>query len=119
MAEKRRGDGFCDSETCDSISHKPSVRTLQGSFLSVSFTLATQAPRNLAKMFRRESLVEICHSPIRDFHGGGDVKVFFFKTSGGWVNLKLKLPHFRVSDTCRFNFTPTLPLQEQLALRFT
>ena len=32
------------------------------------------------------------------------VQVFcfvFFKSSGGWVNIKLKLPHFHVSDTCR------------------
>ena len=26
---------------------------------------------------------------------------FFFKSSGGWVKIKLKLPHFHVSDTCR------------------
>ena len=25
---------------------------------------------------------------------------FFFKSSGGWVKIKLKLPHFNVSDTC-------------------
>ena len=25
----------------------------------------------------------------------------FFKSSGGWVKIKLKLPHFHVSDTCR------------------
>ena len=26
---------------------------------------------------------------------------FFFQSSGGWVKIKLKLPHFHVSDTCR------------------
>ena len=26
---------------------------------------------------------------------------FVFKSSGGWVKIKLKLPHFHVSDTCR------------------
>ena len=26
---------------------------------------------------------------------------FFFKSSGGWVKIKLKLPHFHVSDTRR------------------
>ena len=25
----------------------------------------------------------------------------FFKSSGGWVKIKLKVPHFHVSDTCR------------------
>ena len=25
----------------------------------------------------------------------------FFQSSGGWVKIKLKLPHFHVSDTCR------------------
>ena len=25
----------------------------------------------------------------------------FFLSSGGWVKIKLKLPHFHVSDTCR------------------
>ena len=25
---------------------------------------------------------------------------FFLKSSGGWVKIKLKLPHFHVSDTC-------------------
>ena len=33
---------------------------------------------------------------------------FFFKSSGGWAKIKLKLPHFHVSDT--------LPLQQQVAL---
>ena len=27
--------------------------------------------------------------------------VVVFKSSGGWVKIKLKLPHFHVSDTCR------------------
>ena len=27
----------------------------------------------------------------------------FFSCSGGWVKVKLKLPHFHVSDTCRVN----------------
>ena len=27
--------------------------------------------------------------------------LFFILSSGGWVKLKLKLPHFHVSDTCR------------------
>ena len=26
---------------------------------------------------------------------------FSFSSSGGWVKIKLKLPHFHVSDTCR------------------
>ena len=26
--------------------------------------------------------------------------VLFFKSSGGWVKIKLKFPHFHVSDTC-------------------
>ena len=26
---------------------------------------------------------------------------FFFLSSGGWVKIKIKLPHFHVSDTCR------------------
>ena len=56
----------CDSETFDSISNKLSVRNLQGSLLTISLVLATHVPRNLAKMFRRESLGEICHNRIRD-----------------------------------------------------
>ena len=28
------------------------------------------------------------------------VLFFFFKSSGGWVKIKLKLPQFHVSDTC-------------------
>ena len=27
---------------------------------------------------------------------------FFFKSSGGWVKIKLKLPHFHVSDTYKY-----------------
>ena len=27
----------------------------------------------------------------------------YFLSSGGWVKIKLKLPHFHVSDTCRVN----------------
>ena len=46
---------------------------------------------------------------------------FLFSSSGGWVKIKLKLPHFHVpgmyvSDTCRVSIQPTLPLQQQLAL---
>ena len=26
--------------------------------------------------------------------------LFFVKSSGGWVKIKLKLPHFHESDTC-------------------
>ena len=26
---------------------------------------------------------------------------FFFQSSDGWVKIKLKLPHFHISDTCR------------------
>ena len=42
-----------------------------------------------------------------------------FSSSGGWVKIKLELPHFHVlyvSDTCRVSIHPTLPLQQQLAL---
>ena len=38
-------------------------------------------------------------------HAAGDFfsffLFFFFKPSGGWVKIKLKLPHFHVSDTSR------------------
>ena len=44
------------------------------------------------------------------------LEVFYFiLTSGGWVKIKLKLPHFHVSDTC-VPIYPKLPLQQQLAL---
>ena len=36
--------------------------------------------------------------------------------SGGWVKIKLKLPHFHLSDTCCVSIKPTLPLQQELAL---
>ena len=40
----------------------------------------------------------------------------FFLSSGGWVNIKLKLPHLRcIEYMCQFN--ATLPLLQQLALR--
>ena len=32
-------------------------------------------------------------------------------SSGGWVKMKLKLPHFHVSDTSRCQLNPTPPLQ--------
>ena len=42
---------------------------------------------------------------------------FLFLSSGRWAKVKLKLPHFHVSDTtCRVSIKPTLPLQQQLAL---
>ena len=39
----------------------------------------------------------------------------FLFSSGGWVKIWVKLPHFHVSDTCRAvcQFNPTLPLQQQ------
>jgi len=39
----------------------------------------------------------------------------FFLTSGGWVKIKLNLPHFtyQIHVVCQFN--PTLPLQQQLS----
>ena len=36
--------------------------------------------------------------------------LFRFKSSGGWVKIKLNLPHFHVPDTIHvFHFNPTLP----------
>ena len=35
---------------------------------------------------------------------------FFFFSSGGWLKIKLKLPHFHVSVTCRAPIYPNAPV---------
>ena len=34
-----------------------------------------------------------------------------FLSSGGWVNIKVKLPHFHVSDACRVPIFPDAPVE--------
>ena len=48
--------------------------------------------------------------PARTLEGGKVIFFFFlFLSSGGWVKVKLKRPHFRVSDTRRVSIKPDAP----------
>ena len=45
----------------------------------------------------KRRVINYSHAASKLYH----LTFFFFNSSGGWVKIKLKLPHFHVSDTCR------------------
>ena len=52
---------------------------------------------------------------FRPIGGFGYFFLIFILSSGGWVKVKRKLPHFHVSDTSRVSIKPNLPLQQHLS----
>ena len=65
----------------------------------------------------RSSVLLVCDLYVYIHKGGQRLFLFSFSSSGGWVNVKVKLPHSHVClrhmsyEVCQFN--STLPLQQQ------
>ena len=73
------------------------------------YSCKTPQPMSLATCNRRKSCTRSPSSSCMKYIiPATDTLDFFFKSSGGWVKIKLKLPHFHVSDTCGVSIEPTL-----------